>query len=97
MSDWSSYVCSSDLAFLDMMAAERGAAPNTLTAYTRDLEAAEAAIGDLTAADRDAIAALASRWADLAPATVARKSSALRQFFGFAIDEGWRTDDPSVG
>lgn len=84
-------------AFLDMMAAERGAAPNTLTAYTRDLEAAEAAIGDLTAADRDAIATLASRWADLAPATVARKSSALRQFFGFAIDEGWRTDDPSGG
>lgn len=82
-------------AFLDMMAAERGAAPNTLAAYTRDLEAAETAIGDLAAADSSAIATLARRWADLAPATVARKSSALRQFFGFAIDEGWRTDDPS--
>lgn len=82
-------------AFLDMMAAERGASVNTLAAYTRDLEAVEAAIGDLAAADRGAIATLASRWADLAPATVARKSSALRQFFGFAIDEGWRSDDPS--
>jgi len=82
-------------AFLDMMAAERGAAPNTLAAYTRDLEAAETAIGDLAAADSRAIATLARRWANLAPATVARKSSALRQFFGFAIDEGWRTDDPS--
>lgn len=82
-------------AFLDMMAAERGAARNTLAAYTRDLEAAEAMIGDLVTADRNAIASLARRWADLAPATVARKSSALRQFFGFAIDEGWRADDPS--
>ena len=82
-------------AFLDMMAAERGAAPNTLAAYTRDLAAAESAIGDLTTADRAAITALASRWANLAPATVARKSSSLRQFFGFAIDEGWRGDDQS--
>lgn len=83
-------------AFLDMLAAERGAATNTLAAYRRDLETAEASIGDLAAADRDAVAGLAHVWAPLAPSTVARKSSALRQFFAFAVDEGWRQDDPSA-
>jgi len=82
-------------AFLAMLAAERGAAANTLAAYARDLGQAEEAIGDLAAADRDAVAGLAGEWARLAPASVARKASALRQFFGFAIDEGWRRDDPS--
>ncbi len=82
-------------AFLAMLAAERGAAANTLAAYRRDLEGAEEAIGDLAAADRDAVAGLAGEWASLAPSSVARKASALRQFFGFAIDEGWRQDDPS--
>ncbi|MBA4009688.1 MAG: recombinase XerD, partial [Erythrobacter sp.] len=82
-------------AFLAMLAAERGAAMNTLAAYRRDLDQAEEAIGDLAAADRDAVASLAGEWASLAPASVARKTSALRQFFGFAIDEGWRSDDPS--
>jgi len=82
-------------AFLAMLAAERGAALNTLAAYRRDLAQAEEAIGDLAAAGRDAVASLAGEWASLAPASVARKASALRQFFGFAIDEGWRADDPS--
>ena len=82
-------------AFLDMMAAERGSAANTLAAYRRDLQAAEDLIGDLAKAKREKIAGLAARWAMLAPTTVARKSSALRQFFGFAVEEGWREDDPS--
>lgn len=82
-------------AFLAMLAAERGAAINTLAAYRRDFAGAEEAIGDLAAADRDAVASLAGEWASLAPASVARKASALRQFFGFAIDEGWRQVDPS--
>ena len=82
-------------AFLAMLAAERGAARNTLAAYRRDLEGAEAAIGDLALAPRDSVARLAGEWAALAPASVARKASALRQFFGFAVDEGWRRDDPS--
>lgn len=82
-------------AFLAMLAAERGAALNTLAAYRRDLDGAEDAIGDLAAAPRDAVASLAGEWAALAPASVARKASALRQFFGFAVDEGWRGDDPS--
>ncbi|MFN7159668.1 MAG: site-specific integrase, partial [Erythrobacter cryptus] len=82
-------------AFLAMLAAERGAAPNTLAAYARDLAQAEEAIGDLAAADRAAVARLAEVWAGLAPSSVARKASALRQFFAFACDEGWRRDEPS--
>lgn len=82
-------------AFLDMLAAERGAAANTLAAYARDLAGAEDVIGDLAAASRSDVARLAGAWASLAPASVARKTSALRQFFGFALDEGWRSDDPS--
>ncbi|MEM6476360.1 MAG: tyrosine recombinase [Pseudomonadota bacterium] len=82
-------------AFLDMLAAERGAAANTLAAYTRDLAGAEDAIGDLAKATRAQVAKLSQEWAAFAPATAARKASALRQYFGFAQDEGWREDDPS--
>ncbi|MBT8389970.1 MAG: tyrosine recombinase [Altererythrobacter sp.] len=82
-------------AFLDMLAAERGAAVNTLAAYRRDLEGVEELIGDLAKASRDDVQKLAAAWSGLAPSTVSRKSSALRQFFGFAVDEGWRGDDPS--
>lgn len=82
--------------FLVMLAAERGAAANTLAAYRRDLEGAEEAIGDLVAADGPALASLGKAWRDLAPASLARKCSALRQFYGFLVDEGRRGDDPSA-
>lgn len=78
-----------------MLAAERGAAANTLLAYRRDLEGAEEAIGDLTEADGPALASLGAVWAGLAPSSLARKCSALRQFYGFLVDEGLRGDDPS--
>src|SRR5690606_10233141 len=77
-------------------AAERGAAANTLAAYRRDLSGAEELIGPLATADRATIEKLSGHWSDLAPATVARKGSALRQFYGFLVDEGTRTDDPSA-
>ena len=83
-------------AFLEMLAAERGAAVNTLAAYRRDLDGAEDLIGDLASVSRAQIATLTKAWADLAPSTTARKASALRQYFGFAVDEGWREDDPSA-
>ena len=78
-----------------MLAAERGAAANTLAAYARDLAGASAAIGDLAVADAAALASLGEVWAELAPASLARKTSALRQFYGFLVDEGLRGDDPS--
>ena len=82
-------------AFLAMMAAERGAAANTLAAYRRDLEGAVELIGPLETADRQAVASLGAAWAGLAPSSLARKCSALRQFYGFLAEEGWRKDDPS--
>ena len=81
--------------FLLMMAAERGAAGNTIAAYRRDLDAAQGAIGDLVSADRDALASLASAWSGLAASSLARKCSALRQFYAYLQDEGRRSDDPS--
>lgn len=82
--------------FLAMLAAERGAAANTIAAYRRDLDGAEEAVGELSLATSQALAGLGQVWAGLAPASVARKSSALRQFFGFLVDEGVRDDDPSA-
>lgn len=82
--------------FLAMLAAERGAAANTLAAYRRDLEGADEMLGSLADAGKDQLSLLSGKWADLAPSTVARKSSALRQFFGFLVDEGLRKDDPSA-
>ena len=79
-----------------MLAAERGAARNTLLAYGRDLQQADELVsGPLAEATSAQLAKLASSWSDLAPSTLARKISALRQFFAFLIDEGVREDDPT--
>jgi len=81
--------------FLDMLAAEAGVARNTIIAYERDLRlASEELTGKLVRADADDLARLASSWEGLARASVARKSSALRRFFGFLAAEGHRADDP---
>lgn len=77
-----------------MLAAERGAAANTLAAYRRDLAGARAVIGTLVGATRADLARLGEAWAGLAPASLARKASALRQFYAFLVDEGLREDDP---
>lgn len=79
-----------------MLATERGAARNTVLAYGRDLEQAEDLLGGrLDDASPAQLARMGQGWASLAPATVARKISALRQFFGFLVDEGLREDDPT--
>jgi integrase/recombinase XerD len=83
-------------AFLAMLAVETGAARNTLSAYRSDLALASECLGGaLAAAGPVEITRLTSEWQDLARASVARKSAALRRFFGFLIDEGHRSDDPS--
>jgi integrase/recombinase XerD len=83
--------------FLDMMAAEAGASRHTLAAYRNDLErAAETIHGSLANASADDLARLGTQWAELSPATVARRAAALRRFFGFLIDDGLRKDDPSA-
>lgn len=79
------------------MSAERGAAANTLAAYTRDLAQASASLpAGLVAADLAALRALLAGWDSLAASSVARKVSTLRQFYAFALDEGWRSDNPAA-
>lgn len=83
--------------FLEMMAAERGVAGNTLSAYRSDLVAASKILhGKLGAANAATLAELASHWGSLANSSVARKASALRRFFGFLHEEGLRADNPSA-
>jgi integrase/recombinase XerD len=89
-------------AFLEMMAAERGAAHNTLAAYANDL-------GDLAgflaarglapeAADAPALRSYLAGLdaAGLAPRTAARRLSTMRQFYRFLYAEGVRGDDPTA-
>ncbi|MBB2201251.1 tyrosine recombinase [Gluconacetobacter tumulisoli] len=88
-------------AFLEMLAAERGAAPNTLKAYARDLDdfAAHARLGGRGIHDadpgllRDYMAGLAR--GGLSPRTQARRLSCLKQFHLFLAREGVRPDNPA--
>ncbi len=84
--------------FLEMLAAERGAALNTLESYQRDLDDFSAFFGagvltatpdDISAYMRD----LAGR--GFAASSQARRLSALRQFYKFLYAEGLRQDDPT--
>ncbi len=88
--------------FLDMVAAERGGAVNTIEAYSRDLDdlagylatrrrtISSAATADL----RAYLTALADR--GLAASSVARRLSAIRQLYRFLLAEGYRDDDPAA-
>ncbi len=85
-------------AFLEMMAAERGASDNTLAAYRRDLEDAnEHFAARLAEADSASLQAYLGEMSGrgLAASTQARKLAALRQFFRFLYAEGDRDDDPT--
>lgn len=83
--------------FLEMMAAERGAARNTLAAYRRDLDQASAlAGGRLAAATPAVLRKIMAGYASLAASSAARKLSALRQYFAFLQDEGERGDNPAL-
>ncbi|MFG1190003.1 site-specific tyrosine recombinase XerD [Xanthobacter flavus] len=86
--------------FLDMQAVERGAGANTLDAYRRDLTdladflAPRAIAAADTQAIRDWLADLSAR--GFKATTVARRLSAVRQFFRFLYAEGHRGDDPAA-
>jgi integrase/recombinase XerD len=88
--------------FLDMLAAERGAAKNTLAAYARDLAdfsaslgAAGRAIAQASTEDlRAYLGSLGKR--RFASASTARRLSAIRQLYRFLYAEGQRADDPSA-
>ncbi len=90
-------------AFLEMLAAERGAAANTLDSYLRDLSDCGRFLGsrdsELERAGsedlRAYVAALAA--AGRSPRTAARRLSAIRQFYRFLFAEDLRGDDPAAG
>ena len=88
--------------FLDMLAAERGASVNTLDAYRRDLAGFAADLTDadssVAAADSDELRAHLGRLSKrgLAPATLARRLSAIRQLYRFLYSENHRGDDPAA-
>jgi integrase/recombinase XerD len=88
--------------YLDMMAAERGAAVNTLEAYRRDLEDFAAHLreegGTIAGARGDDVRGYLARLAgrDFSAATVARRLSAVRQLYRFLYAEGLRQDDPAA-
>jgi integrase/recombinase XerD len=88
--------------FLDMLTAERGASRNTLDAYRRDLgdygsflHAKNSNIANASTENvRGYLAALAKR--GMAPASSARKLSAIRQLHRFLYAEGKRGEDPAA-
>ncbi|MCZ7660219.1 MAG: site-specific tyrosine recombinase XerD [Xanthobacteraceae bacterium] len=88
--------------YLDMLAAERGAALNTLEAYRRDLADFARHLGEQGRAVAEAgsdevrgyLAALAAR--GFSTASVARRLSAIRQLYRFLYAEGHRDDDPAA-
>ncbi len=86
-------------AFLDMLAAERGAVKNTLLAYRRDLTDVtqylkQTALPDATEDQlRAYLSALQKK--HITPATLARRISVLRQYFKFLVSEQQRATDPT--
>ena len=89
--------------FLEMQAAERGAADNTLQAYRRDLEDFLTFLATrsqkLTAVVSADISAYMRGMSEsgLAPASRARRLSAVRQLFKFLTAEGHIAEDPAHG
>lgn len=90
-------------AFLEMLAAERGAAANTLQAYRRDLDDFLVFLGRrmrrLAAAEPADIGAYLRALSEsgLAPSSRARRLSAVRQLYKFLVGEGIVAEDPSHG
>nr|WP_149894057.1 site-specific tyrosine recombinase XerD [Roseibium aestuarii] len=86
-------------AFLEMLAAERGAAENTLSSYRRDLEDFSEFLGRTapSKATRDDVTGylgdLTGR--GFAATSQARRLSALKQYFKFLYADGVREDDPT--
>ncbi len=88
-------------AFIEAAAAERDAARNTQLAYARDLQDFAGFLGPTrhfaTATQADiADYIIACEAQGLAKATRARRLSAVKQLMRFAVEEGWRSDNPAL-
>lgn len=86
-------------SFLEMLAAERGAAENTLSSYRRDLEDFAGFLGGviISKAETEHVSGYLSDLAGrgFASSSQARRLSALKQYFKFLYSEGLRGDDPT--
>lgn len=85
--------------FLEMMAAEKGCAQNSLLAYERDLRDLSDFSADplITLSTADLQAWLGDiRARGLSASTAARKLSAIRQFYLFLFRDGLRGDNPAT-
>jgi|APTNR8051073442_1049403.scaffolds.fasta_scaffold06351_7 integrase/recombinase XerD len=88
--------------FLEMLSAERGAARNTIESYRRDLHDfsrfAATSGTELLTADAETLRRYVRDQSSLGMSsrTIARRLSALRQFFRFLYAEGTRKDDPTA-
>ena len=88
-------------AFLEMAAAERGLAHNSLDAYRRDLACFAAYLAPSRVALTDAETAsirgfmAAQRRSSMSARTAGRRLSCLRQFYRFLLTDGRRGDDPT--
>lgn len=85
----------------DSLLAQRGLSPNTAEAYRQDLESFFLFRAELQAepgvlSEQDVFFYLAwLRARQNTGRTLARRLSALRTFFSFAVDEGWLPDNPA--
>ena len=88
--------------YLEMMAAERGAAANTLAAYRRDLEAYDSFLQATGKSLKDSDPAAirghleAIEASGMARSTAARKLSAIRQFHRCLHSDGLASDNPAT-
>ncbi|MFR1031539.1 MAG: tyrosine-type recombinase/integrase [Alphaproteobacteria bacterium] len=85
--------------FLEMMSAERGASANTLEAYGRDVEEFDIRWGmELKEISRDDVGDFVQYLGreGRSPKTVARKLSAVREFFKFLYTEKDIKDNPAA-
>ena len=102
MSDDGKHADDAVAAFLSSLAAERGAAKNTLDAYRRDLADYEMTLrryelSPANAQRNDVESYLAGLSAEgLAATTRARRLSAVKQLHAFMYAEGWRDGDPAA-
>ncbi len=99
-------------AFLDMLTSERGAAMNTRQAYWRDLADVSAYLKSEKSSDLDRastaelkdyledltnkIHTKGENKAQIAVRTVARRLSAMRQYYRYLVSEDVRGDDPTT-
>lgn len=85
-------------SFLARSALTGSLSPNTISAYASDLIEAETFVGELASADTGML----NEWVfhlsrtDRSPATISRKLSTLRSFYGYLLETGRIDENPAL-